>query len=91
MAKREQQNFRPQFLRDRVPCEGDVGDILVMTKLDERDRDPEKQGSASVWFCVVSQTEEHDAIWRRVQFDGVASCDRQVPLPPQNLPELERG
>ena len=91
MALREQHNFRARYEQDTVPCEGEVGDILILTRLREGEFDHEPQGSASVWFCIKNQTGERPAVWARVQFDGVATCERPVPTPPQTHPELIRG
>ena len=91
MALRDQLNFRPRFEQDTLPCEGEVGDLLILTPLPERERDPEPDGSASVWFCIKGQTEGESAVWARVQFDGVASCRAPVPTPPQGHPDLTRG
>ena len=91
MAVRDQQNFRPRYAHDTVPCDGEVGDILILTPLREGDHDRAPQGSASVWFCIKDQSDELSAVWARVQFDGVATCDAPVPTPPQTHPNLTRG
>ena len=91
MASGDQINFRPWFEQDTVPCEGEVGDILVVTPLKEGVADPEKQGSASVWFCVKAGSGEPPAVWARVQFDGVATCKTgNLPTPPKSRPTLKR-
>lgn len=86
-------NFGPWYERDKVPCEGEVGDILVMTPLKqgEPDRSPPLQGKASVWFCIKSQSDEGDAVWALVSFDGVANCGTPIPDPPLDRPILRRG
>lgn len=91
VAVRDQFNFRPLYERTQVPCEGQVGDVLVLSPLREGERDPQPQGSASVWFCIKSDDDEGSAVWARVQFDGIATCKKPVPLPPQTRPELVRG
>jgi hypothetical protein len=91
VAVREQHNFRARYEQETVPCEGEVGDILILTPLAERDFDRELQGSASVWFCIKKQLEGQPAVWARVQFDGVASCGLPVPTPPQDHPLLTKG
>ena len=91
MAARDQHNFRPRFKQDTVPCEGEVGDILVLTPLADDEEDREPQGSASVWFCIRAESREGSAVWARIQFDGVATCERPVPIPPQTRPVLTRG
>jgi hypothetical protein len=92
VAISDQINFKPRFEQPTVPCEGEVGDILVMTPLRERELDPSQQGLASVWFCIKAQFGERPAVWARVQFDGVATCrDGPVQEPPQTRPTLRRG
>jgi hypothetical protein len=88
----DQINCRPWFEQNTVPCDGEVGDILVITPLKENQADPELQGSATVWFCIKAGMGERPAVWARVQFDGVASCDTgPLPTPPQVRPTLRRG
>ena len=92
MASGDQINFRPWFEQDKVPCEGELGDILVVTPLKDRQSDPEKLGSASLWFCMKSGKAERPAIWAHVQFDGFATCQTgPLPTPSQTLPPLTRG
>ncbi len=91
MATGDQINFKPWFEQQSVPCEGEVGDILVITPLQEGKSDSAAQGSASVWFCIKASRGELPAVWARVQFDGVATCAKPVPLPPQTHPTLQRG
>ncbi len=92
MAIGDQNNFKPWFEQQTVPCEGEVGDILVLTPLTEGQPDPELQGSASVWFCIKAKLGERPAVWARVQFDGVATCEEPpLPIPPQSRPTLRRG
>jgi hypothetical protein len=87
----DQINFEPLFEQQSVPCEGEVGDIVVITLLKDHQPDPEAQGSASVWFCIKANVGERHAVWARVQFDGVATCDVKLPTPPQTRPTLKRG
>ena len=84
----DQNNFRPWFEQPTVPCEGAVGDILVLTPLRDGQPDPTAQGQASVWFCVKASDERGQrAVWAHVLFDGVATCATgPVPLPTQLLP-----
>ena len=89
MADGDQINLKPQFEQTSLPCKGEVGDLLVLTRLKEGDPDPSAQGLASLWFCTKSgTTAERPAIWARVQFDGIATCRKPVPTPPQNHPTL---
>lgn len=87
----EQINFKPWFEQQSVPCEGEVGDIVVVTPLKEGQPDPEPQGSASVLFCIKASDGERSAVWARVQFDGVTTCEVPLPTPPQTHPTLKRG
>ena len=92
MASGDQNNFKPWFDQDTVPCEGEVGDILVLTPLKEGKTDPKELGSAHVFFCVKAQRGERPAVWVRVQFDGFATCKTgPLPTPSQTLPPLTRG
>ena len=91
MASGDQINFKPSFEQLTVPCDGEVGDLHILTPLKEGDSDSSPQGLASVWFCIKAGKGERPAIWARVQFDGVATCAAPVPLPPQGRPTLRRG
>ena len=93
MAVIEQVNVGPHFTETQLPCDGMVGDLLVLSPLKEGERDPSPQGLATVWVCIKSApgAERDAAVWARVQFDGVASCGRPVPAPPQGRPDLVRG
>jgi hypothetical protein len=86
-------NIRPFFRTDQVPCEGNVGDLIVLSPLDEGERDGSPQGMASLWVCIKAnwEPENEPAVWARVQFDGVAVCDHRVAPPPQNRPRLREG
>jgi hypothetical protein len=87
----DQINFRPWFEQGTVPCEGEVGDIIVITPSKEG-KDRTAQGDASVWFCVKAQAGERPAVWAHVLFDGIASCaDGPVKEPSQTLPTLRKG
>lgn len=92
MAKGDQVNIRPEFQTTKLPCEGTVGDLIVLTPLKENEPDPSPQGVASLWFCTKSGSgERHPAVWQRVTFDGFAQCDAPVGNPPQNRPRIRRG
>jgi len=84
-------NFKPSFEQLTVPCDGNVGDLLVLSPLKEGEPDNSPQGLASLWFCIKAGRGERAAIWARIQFDGVATCAAPVPQPPQNRPTLTRG
>ncbi len=88
MTTGNQVNFEP-FKTRRVPCEGEVGDIVVLSP--EGDEDTSKWGKATVWFCIKASRGERNAVWARVQFDGVASCGADVRDPPKDRPELYAG
>ena len=87
----EQINIRPLFEQHTVPCEGEAGDLLVLTPLKEGEADNSPQGLATLWFCIKSGRGERPATWARVAFDGVATCQAPVPDPPQARPTLRRG
>ena len=86
----EQINIRPVFEQLTVPCDGEAGDLLVLTRLKAGERDSSPQGLASLWFCTKASEGERPAIWARVQFDGIATCQAPIPTPPQNRPTLPR-
>jgi hypothetical protein len=88
----EQINFKPHFHRTTLPCEGEVGDLLVMTRLSDGEPDHSAQGLASLWFCTkTGHTRTHPATWKRVQLQGDENCSKPVPDPPQDDPPLQRG
>jgi hypothetical protein len=91
VASGDQFNFKPAFEQMTVPCEGEVGDLLVLTPLKEGEPDGSPQGVASLWFCIKASQGERPATWARVQFDGIATCEAPVPQPPQTRPTLTRG
>jgi hypothetical protein len=91
MAYRDQINIEPAYKQSKVPCEGQAGDLLVLTPLADGESDVSTQGLASLWFCTKSSEGERPAVWARVQFDGVANCAKPVPDPPQARPVLQRG
>ncbi|MFJ9369416.1 hypothetical protein ACIRRA_34035 [Nocardia sp. NPDC101769] len=88
---RDEINIQPNYKQSTLPCEGNVGDLLVLTPLGAEELDHSTQGLASLWFCIRAGDGKHQAVWARVQFDGVASCDAPIPDPPQNRPPLKRG
>jgi hypothetical protein len=81
-------NIKPFYDRTEVPCEGQAGDLIVLSPLSDGQPDSEPQGSASLWFCTRSHenSENGRAVWKRVDFDVASSCDRPLPRPPQNDP-----
>ena len=95
MSTGDQINLRPHFRDEeegRLPCEGEVGDLYVLTPLHDGEPDPSPQGLASLWFCVKKpERDSGPAIWARVRFDGFATCDWRPPNPSQMLPELKEG
>jgi len=94
MAIGDQINLRPHFKKEgnTLPCEGQVGDLFVFTPLDEGERDPTPQGLASLWFCTkAAEGDGRNAIWARVQFDGITTCAVRPPTPPQAHPQLKEG
>lgn len=92
MASGDQNNFKPWFEQDTVPCEGEVGDILVLTRLKEGQSDPEPLGSPHVFFCIKAGSEKRPAVWAHVQFDSFATCKTgPLPTPSQTLPPLTKG
>ncbi len=91
MALGDQINFRPEFQTTKVPCSGQVGDLIVLTPLKEGEFDPKSDGSPSVWVCVKADQDVRPALWLRVQFDGFAMCDAPVAPAAQGHPRLVRG
>lgn len=93
MANGDQINIKPHFQASKVPCEGQAGDLLVMTELQEGDIDGSPQGLVSLWFCTKSEDLKggRRAVWKRVQFDNYANCEMTVPKPPQNTPPIGHG
>jgi len=89
VANGDQINLKPHFQQQTPPCEGEAGDLLVITPLKEGEQDASPQGLASLWFCIkTGNTKERPATWARVQFDGIATCRALVAEPPQNHPTL---
>jgi hypothetical protein len=87
-------NISPHFESDKVPCDGVVGDLLVLTRLEEGQPDGSPQGLASLWLCTRSADpqEQRPAIWKRVKLDGFAECQMPpLPEPPQNDPPIREG
>ena len=86
-------NIRPNFKQEKLPCDGKVGDLVILTPLAEDDYDSSPNGLASLWVCIKGSwaPENTHAVWARVKFDGVASCENPVPKPPQDHPRLGRG
>ncbi len=85
-----QVNLGPLFQLPQLPCEGKAGDLLAVSPLTPDEEDPSPQGVASLWFCTKAQTKESPAVWARVAFNGIATCDLGlVPTPPGDLPFLK--
>lgn len=92
-------NIKPNFNTDKLPCDGKVGDLIILMSsspaapLAEGERDSSKDGVASVWVCTKASwgPENEHAVWARLQFDGVSTCDFPVPKPPQNHPPVREG
>lgn len=89
MATGDQVNIKPAYETVEVPCEGQVGDLFVMSRLREDEPDGTPLGLASLWLCTKSSDREgRRAIWQRVTFDGYAQCDAPVGPPPQDRPRV---
>ena len=88
MAIGDQINMKPEYETVEVPCEGQVGDLVVLSPLRDQEPDPSPLGLASLWFCTKSSGREGPAVWQRVTFDGYAQCDVRVGPPPQNRPRV---
>jgi hypothetical protein len=86
-------NFKPNFRQESLPCDGNVGDLVILTPLAKDERDGSNDGLASVWVCIKASwgQENERAVWARLQFDGVGTCQFPVPQPPQDHPPLNRG
>lgn len=94
MAIAEQFHIEPVFEATQVPCHGRCGDLIVLSPLRQGERDPSAQGLGSLWFCTRSfdDAKQQPAVWARVQFDGIATCQMApLPEPPQDRPPLRRG
>ncbi len=93
MAKGDQINIKPQFRSKTVPCEGEAGDLLVLSPLSEGEQDPTSQGLTTLWFCIKSANlpEQRNAVWARVKFDGFATCATSVLPNPPTLDPLRLG
>ena len=93
MASYVRLNARPNFRQTQLPCDGHVGDIVILTPLGEEEFDRSPDGVASVWICIKGSwaPEGVNALWARVAFDGVAGCEAPIPEPPQDRPKLRRG
>jgi hypothetical protein len=80
--------------QEKVPCEGTIGDLLVISPLREDEFDRSPQGQASLWFCSKSANlvEQRPAVWKRIDFDGFSMCQMHaLPDPPQDDPPIQRG
>ena len=93
MDKYTRLNILPNFQQDRLPCEGDVGDVVILTRLAKGEFDKSTDGQASVWICIKGSwaPERTNAIWALLPLDLLGTCDASVPLPPQGRPRLAHG
>ncbi|WP_330766993.1 hypothetical protein [Rhodococcus sp. M8-35] len=93
MAPADRINISPNFKQQGLPCDGQVGDLIVLSPLDRDEFDDSPKGKASLWLCTKSAWEPENipAVWSRVQFDGFATCEFPVPEPPQDIPNLSLG
>lgn len=93
MDSYERLRIRPNFQQERVPCDGKVGDLVILTPHAEGEYDDSKVGRASVWVCTKEgwEPEGTPAVWQRIRFGGYAVCQYPVAEPPQDLPNLGRG
>lgn len=91
MAGDEQTNFRPLYKTAALPCEGQVGDMIVISRLDEGEFDPSDTGLGQVWFCTRASNPDQRALWCRVAFEGKASCEIPYLKEPPPIPTLEGG
>jgi hypothetical protein len=94
MVEGDHINFKPHFKKEgnKLPCDGEAGDLYVFTRLGEDDRDPSPQGLAELWFCTRgAEKDGRNASWKRVHFDDHKTCDVSPVTPPQNTPELKEG
>ena len=85
----DQINIEPAFTQSQVPCEGEVGDLFVMTRF-EKVKDDTPTGQATLWFCTKAKVGETNAVWAEVSFVGVARCGSPVPDPNVNRPEIHQ-
>lgn len=86
MAIIEQVNLEPHFQQRTLPCEAEAGDLLVLSPVAAGKPDDSQFGKASLWFCIKASIGERPAIWARIKFENVGSCEAPVADPPQNYP-----
>ena len=86
-------NVKPMFETTKLPCEGKVGDVIVISPLQEDQLDTSNAGLASIWVCTRASFEPEalPAIWIRLKADGKATCEFPTSDPPQDIPTLRRG
>ena len=86
-------SLRPNFQQRQLPCDGKVGDLLLLSPLAEDEFDSAHSGLASLWVCIKGSWELDglNAVWARVSFDGIATCEFPAEEPPQDRPNLSRG
>lgn len=95
-----QLHLEPRWLGQvqRLPCDGRAGDLLMASLLsDENERDPDPEGKASLWVCIRSSEGDMaagdgiPAVWGRVQFDIVFTCQDGMPAPGPDHPHRIEG
>jgi hypothetical protein len=91
-----QLHLTPLFGKNRLPCIGELGDMLMFSPLDGPDDiDPEGQRRPSLWLCIKSSVGDNaeggTAVWARFQFDITYTCQGGAPPPPPELPSRGEG
>ncbi|MCA9859467.1 MAG: hypothetical protein KC438_07080 [Thermomicrobiales bacterium] len=86
-------NIKPLFGTSHVPCEGRVGDVIVMSPLQEDEPDFTDRGVASIWVCTRASYEPEGlpAVWIRLQAEGMGTCEYPASDPPQDIEILTLG
>ena len=87
-------NIRPNYRHTNLPCDGKVGDLVVLSPLAEGEYDSLPASHVSVWICIKgSETSEgrQKALWGRIAFNGLGQCEYPVADPPQDIPSATRG
>jgi hypothetical protein len=86
----------PLFGQNRLPCIGELGDVLMFSPLDGPDDvDPDGQHMPSLWLCIKSSVGDNakkgPAVWARFQFDITYTCQGGVTPSPPKLPSHGDG